>query len=102
MQFEKFNVSKPREEQGKNGETKTFWDNVGTVTVFTKEDGSKSGILELLAFDRKTLRLNLFQRKQEGNYSKAAPKNDYSQPAPQDDYSQPETEDEIKVENIPF
>ena len=95
MQFEKFNVSKSREEQQKNGETKTFWDNVGTVTIFTKEDGSKSGILELTAFDRKTLRLNLFQRKQ-------APKNDYSQPAPQDDYSQPEPEDDIKVENIPF
>ena len=95
MQFEKFNVSKPREEQGKNGEVKTFWDNVGTVTIFTKEDGSRSGILELLAFDRKTLRLNLFQKKQ-------APKNDYSQPEPKDDYSQPEPEDDIRVENIPF
>jgi len=95
MQFEKFNVSKPREEQGKNGEVKTFWDNVGTVTIFTKEDGSKSGILELLAFNQRTLKLNLFQRKQ-------APKNDYSQPAPQDDYSQPDPEEDIKVENIPF
>ncbi|MDD4110913.1 MAG: hypothetical protein PHS54_05140 [Clostridia bacterium] len=102
MQFEKFNVSKPREEQGKNGEVKTFWDNVGTVTIFTKEDGSKSGIVELLSFNQRTLKLNLFQRKQEGNYAKQSPKNDYSQPAPEDDYSQPDQDEEIKVENIPF
>lgn len=98
MQFEKFNISKPRKEMSK-GEEKTFWDNVGQLVIFTKEDGSKSGKLSLYSFASKTLELNVFPFAKQ---SQTAPKNDYSQPAPQDDYSQPDQDEEIRVENIPF
>lgn len=99
--FKKYNVSKPREVALKDGTTKTFWDNVGHVTIFTKEDGTESGKLELFSFASKTIELNIFAFKpQEANT--ANNKNNYSQPSPANDYSQPEPEEEIRVENIPF
>ncbi len=97
MQTERFNISKPREEAQKDGSTKTFWDNVGTLVIFIKDDGSKQGVLNLTSFD-KSIKLNVFQfkpRTEGGNYSQPAPKDDYSQP---EDYK----EEEIKIENIPF
>lgn len=98
--YRKFNISRPREEVLKNGETKTFWDTVGTLTIFTKEDGSENGLIELLAFDRKTIRLNAFPFK---SREQAAPKsNNNSRPAEEDNYSQRDDFEEIKVENIPF
>jgi len=103
MQFEKFNVSKPRKGM-QNGEEKTFWDNVGKITIFKKEDGSESGKLELYSFGHPTIELNVFPQKPktQTGYSQTAPKDDYSQPEPKDDYSQPEPGDDIRVENIPF
>ena len=102
--YKKFNVSKPRKEVLKTGEEKTFWDNVGVVTIFTKDDGSESGLVELHSFNE-DIRLNIFPfpiKKQvtENDYSQASPKNDYSQTTSKDNYSQ--TEEEINIENIPF
>ena len=101
--FKKYNVSRPREEAMKDGTTKTFWDNVGNLTLFQKEDGNEQGILELLSFDRKNIRLNVFPFKAKEEHTTKS-KSDYSQPAPSNDYSQtePVDEEEIRVENIPF
>ena len=48
----KFNISKP-EEYLKNGEKKTMWNNVGTLTEFTNQDGSVSKIIEIPAIGLK-------------------------------------------------
>ncbi|NCU40104.1 hypothetical protein EOL99_04440 [Candidatus Falkowbacteria bacterium] len=95
MQFEKFNVSRPREEAQKDGTTKTFWDNVGDITIFTKEDGSQSGILNLYSFAAKTLTLNVFPRKKQEQAAKTNNDFDISQ-------AQEYPADEIQVQNIPF
>lgn len=89
----KFNIARPREEQQKDGSMKTFWDTVGKITIFTKEDGTESGRVELYSFANKTITLNAFE------FKTTVKQDNYSQPAPKDDYSQPE---EIRVENIPF
>ena len=52
----KFNVSKP-EKYIKDGVEKTYWANVGTMTEFTKDDGSVSRILEIPAIG---LKANIF------------------------------------------
>ena len=109
MDYKKFNISRPRPEVLKDGTEKTFWDNVGVATIFIKEDGSESGIVELRLLD-KTVKLNLFPFKPKVNVAET---NNYSQPAPVDDGSQvpptstagnqaPPAGEEIKVENIPF
>ena len=53
MDYKNYNVSRPRKVRQQNGEEKTFWDNVGKITIFTKEDGSESGKLELYSFANK-------------------------------------------------
>jgi hypothetical protein len=58
--MEKFNLCKP-EPYEKNGEKKTFWANVGTLTVFEK-DGKKSMIVEIPAIG---LKANAFPIKKE-------------------------------------
>lgn len=96
MQYKKFNLSRPRQEVLKDGTTKTFWDNVGNVTIFTKDDGSESGVAQINLLD-KTVMLNLFPFK-----TQQAANTNYSQPAVSDDGSQDYPESDIKVENIPF
>jgi len=51
--MEKLNISKPEKYTTKSGEEKTFWANVGTITIFEKEDGSKSYIVEIPAISLK-------------------------------------------------
>jgi hypothetical protein len=46
MKVTKFNLSKPTKYE-KNGEEKTRWDNVGYLTIFQKDDGSVSRIVEI-------------------------------------------------------
>lgn len=96
--FKKYNLSKPRKEVLKDGTEKTFWDNVGHLTMFVKDDGSESGIVELVTF-ASNIRLNVFPMKPRENTTQTTAANDYSQPAAKDDYSQDE---EIQVSNIPF
>lgn len=50
MRVEKFNVSKAgRVYKDNQGNEKTNWDSVGTITEFHKDDGSVSRILEIPA-----------------------------------------------------
>ena len=88
MDYRHYNIAKPRKETMKDGTEKTFWDTVGKLTIFTKEDGSESGKIELVTFANNII-LNAFPyAKKEGQAS---------QPA-----KEPIQEDEIRVENIPF
>lgn len=108
MNYEKFNVSKPRKFI-QNGEEKTIWDNVGKITIFTREDGTKSGKLELFSFASGTIELNVFPFK-EFNNEKPVNQN-YNkpqqalQPDPPSETPIIEIEEEIpdfKPEDIPF
>lgn len=56
MKIQKFNISKPEKYQGRDGE-KTMWHNIGTMTVFVKDDGSISRIMEIPAIG---LKANIF------------------------------------------
>lgn len=48
MKITRFNISRPTKYE-KNGEEKTRWDNVGTLTIFQKEDGTVSRLVEIPA-----------------------------------------------------
>jgi len=63
MAFTKYNISVPQK-YTKNNEEKTYWANVGTLTEFTKDDGSISRIVEIPAIG---LKANAFpiERKEE-------------------------------------
>lgn len=54
--MEKFNISKPKKYL-KDGQEKTYWQNVGTMTEFRKQDGSISRIIEIPAIG---LEANIF------------------------------------------
>jgi len=78
------------------GEERTFWDNVGQLTIFIKDDGSENGKLELYSFASKTTVLNVFEfrKREETNQPVINPvEKPVATSAP---------EEEIKVENIPF
>ena len=93
MTYKNYNVSRPRKVQQQNGEEKTFWDNVGRITLFTNEDGKESGKLELYSFASRTIELNVFPqlKKEVENKQKENTIN-----VPEED------DEEIRVENIPF
>lgn len=55
--IKKYNISKP-EKYMKDGQEKTIWHNVGTMTEFSKQDGSTSRIIEIPAIG---LKANLFE-----------------------------------------
>jgi len=46
--MQKYNISRPKK-YTKDGVEKTFWQNVGTMTEFTKQDGTVSRIIEIPA-----------------------------------------------------
>jgi hypothetical protein len=50
--MKKLNITKP-EKYTKDGVEKTYWANVGTITIFDKEDGSQSYIVEIPAIGLK-------------------------------------------------
>lgn len=54
--MKKYNISKP-EKYVKDGQEKTYWANVGTMTEFEKQDGSVSRIMEIPAIG---LKANIF------------------------------------------
>jgi len=47
MKFLKYNIVKPKKYKGRDGREKTQWNNIGVMTVFQKDDGSVSRILEI-------------------------------------------------------
>lgn len=49
MNIKRFNISKPKKYNSKEGVEKTQWNNIGTITEFHKEDGSVSRIIEIPA-----------------------------------------------------
>lgn len=57
MKVLKFNVSKPRKYQDKEGNEKTQWNNIGMITEFHKDDGTVSRIIEIPAIG---LEANIF------------------------------------------
>lgn len=78
--MKKLNIAKP-EKYTKDGVEKTYWANVGTITIFDKEDGSKSYIVEIPAIG---LKANAFP----------VEKKEESRPAQQSE--------EINPDSIPF
>lgn len=48
MNIKRFRIAKPTNYE-KDGQEKTRWDNVGTMTVFQKDDGSVSRLIEIPA-----------------------------------------------------
>lgn len=56
--MKKYNIAKPIE-YTKDGEVKTYWANVGTMTEFQKEGGNVSRIIEIPAIG---LKANIFEQ----------------------------------------
>lgn len=82
----KYNISKPKK-YIKGGVEKTFWQNVGTMTEFDKQDGSVSRIIEIPAIG---LEANIFPVNTEGQQA--------SKPKVTDEHE----EQEINIDDIPF
>lgn len=59
--MEKFNISKPKKYL-KDGEEKTVWNSVGTLTIFDKGNNEKSYLIEIPAIG---LEANAFPFKKE-------------------------------------
>ncbi len=57
IMIKKYNISKPKKYVDGQGQQKTFWQNIGTITEFWKEDGGVSRILEIPAIG---LEANIF------------------------------------------
>lgn len=58
--MKKYNISRPRKETDKNGNEKTYWDNVGIMLEFEKQDGSVSRIIKIPAIG---LEANVFEER---------------------------------------
>ena len=61
--MKKFNICK-KMEYISNGEKKTFWERVGTMIEFQREDGSSSRIIEIPTIG---LKANVFEEKPKAN-----------------------------------
>lgn len=78
--MKKYSISKPRKYTDKNGNEKTFWDRVGEMIEFEKQDGSVSRIVKIPAIG---LEANVFEDK------------------PREQGFQPPME-EVNLDDIPF
>ncbi len=99
--MEKFNISKPEKYIDKSGTEKTFWNNVGKMTIFTRQDGTKSTIIEIPAIG---LKANVFpiQEKNSQEYNQS---NNYKKidNKPVEEIGTIEyPEEEINASDIPF
>jgi len=74
MKIVRFNISKPKKYNDRDGNEKTQWNNIGTITEFHKDDGKVSRIIEIPAIN---LEANIFpftpkvkedQENQDGGY----------------------------------
>lgn len=59
MKITKFNISKPKKYTDRGGNEKTSWYNIGTMTVFQKDDGKINRIIEIPAIG---LEANIFEQ----------------------------------------
>lgn len=97
--MKKYNISRP-EKYIKDGVEKTFWANVGTMTEFTKQDGTVSRIVEIPAIG---LKASVFE--QQDRNTQPAPARTTQTVAPRDDEgydSMQVNQDENSMEGIPF
>ena len=102
MKIQKFNISKP-EKYEKDGNEKTFWHNIGTITHFTKDDGSISRIIEIPAIGLKANIFPVEPREDNGNSGytkKRTPRTKEEEDEMNQDIEYPE--ENISVEDIPF
>lgn len=53
MKINRYNISKPNKYVDKQGNEKTNWNNVGSMTEFIKDDGNISRIIEIPAIGLK-------------------------------------------------
>lgn len=75
--MKKYNISKPRKYTDRNGNEKTYWDKVGEMLEFEKDDGSVSRMVKIPAIG---LEANVFEERE-----REEPKRDTSVPNPFDD-----------------
>ena len=87
MKIIRYNISKPKKYTGRDGQEKTQWNNIGTITEFHKDDGKISRIIEIPAIG---LDANIF------------PFEPKTQPQHREIASQDDQVDEIQTKDIPF
>ena len=75
MKVLKFNVSKPKKYQDKDGNEKTQWNNIGYITEFHKDDGTVSRIIEIPAIG---LDANIFPVDTEKKEGKTGGESEYN------------------------
>lgn len=68
METIKYRISKPKNYTDRDGNEKTFWNNVGTITRFTDENGKTNTLLEIPAIG---LEAQVFQIKEKTDDSEA-------------------------------
>lgn len=90
MKIIRYNISKPKKYTGRDGQEKTQWNNIGTITEFHKDDGKVSRIIEIPAIN---LEANIFpfEPKSQGS------RNPHAESSPED-----ASVGEIEARDIPF
>jgi hypothetical protein len=88
--IKRYNISKPKKYTDRDGNEKTQWNNIGTITEFYKEDGSVSRIIEIpaIGLDAKIFPIEPKGSEQRGSYQSQAPAS--------------HEEEEINIDDIPF
>lgn len=102
--MKKYNLSKPRKYTDSQGNEKTYWDRVGEMLEWEKQDGSVSRIVKIPAIG---LEANVFEdepreKKQAEKTYQEYPTEEVVNPADIPDERVPEEDQGIKSENIPF
>jgi sortase (surface protein transpeptidase) len=67
MKIEKYNIARADKYNDKEGNEKTKWDTVGTITAFHKDDGTVSQIVEIPAIGLKASVFKQEPRDKKGN-----------------------------------
>ncbi len=93
--MKKYNLSKPRKYTDSQGNEKTYWDKVGEMIEFTKQDGTVNRIVKIPAIG---LEANVFEEKPREEAPKPQPKVDVAE----EDYNKYPTEEVVNAEDIPF
>lgn len=102
MKVHKFNIVNPKKYTTKQGEEKTYYAPVGSMTVFIKDDGSQSRVMNLHANDKEYLLFPQKPKEQKPNATvqgqPAVQATAPAQPEPTVEYPS----DDINPEDIPF
>jgi len=96
MQVNRYNIAKPEEYTDSQGQTKTKWNNVGTITEFHKDDGSVGRKVEIPAIGLEAQAFPWQDRNEQAQQQT-------QQQAPQQSNQQNQYPDEqVNPEDIPF